>query len=279
MSTKSVKPFPVHTTLSSRPETIFADLSKDAFDFPFLDEGVLHFQKEFPPAKSVLPTNPKVEQTLPLKGFIFHTSHCGSTLLARMLNQKKSLRVVSEPEAINGLLLSQKLYDIPENEFLTKLEFIINSFCQKLDAEDGVVFKLTSWNVFFIRFFQKLFPSVPFLFLKREIKEVIDSQLKSEHGFQTWWNLPDQFLLKKFLPGSDLKDKQHFLKLMVEKHIEIGEKEVRVAGKIIDYKDLISSFGELTSFFDLTFTPEEKISAFDLTQFHSKKYPEVAAWK
>ncbi|MEZ5059025.1 MAG: hypothetical protein R2879_18480 [Saprospiraceae bacterium] len=277
---ESRKPFPLSTTLAQNPHTSFLDLPASSFDFPFFDEGVRQYLNGGHDVTfRVLNSNLEYDSLLPVKGFIFHCSHCGSTLLARMLNQKKNLRVVSEPEAINGLLLSKILFDLPENEILPHLEFIINSFCQKLDFEDGVVFKLTSWNVFFIRFFQKLYPSVPFLFLKREPQQVLSSLLKSEHGFQTWWDLPDQFLLKKFLPGLEFRDRQHFISLMVEKHIEIGEDAMQHSGMIVDYQNLISDFEKITSFFDLTLSPEERKSGLEITKFNSKKYPEMEVWE
>jgi hypothetical protein len=165
----------------------------EVFEYPFFNDAVPVVRPMNSKRKElqldVEPHFPNPE-TLKLKGFIFHTSHCGSTLLAQMLTASKKTRVVSETEAINGLLLSAVFYKMDEVELLKSLKTVISAYLQPIGIAENVVFKLTSWNVFFIELFQKVYPEIPWIFIDRKTEEVAQSLLKSGRGFVEWWHHP-----------------------------------------------------------------------------------------
>src|SRR5690606_37852172 len=140
-----------------------------------------------------------IRELLPLKGLVFHTSHCGSTLLANMFRATKKTGGVSDTEAINGLMLSAIFYNLEEKILLNSLLTIIESYLKPLGEVDQVVFKLTSWNVFFIELFQKAYPEVPSNFIDRKTEEVVASLLKSGRGFVEWFYHPTNLLQNHFL--------------------------------------------------------------------------------
>jgi hypothetical protein len=151
---------PIFTTVEENPVTWLKKTGACVFNYPFFNEGVYHTKKSLSgiqPEYSFADIPLYEENTLlKIKGLIFHTSHCGSTLLSRMLGSSKQVRVVSETEAINGLLLSYALYHLTENKVLVHLKQIMETYQQPFEDEKFLVFKLTSWNVFFIHLFQKL---------------------------------------------------------------------------------------------------------------------------
>ncbi len=101
-------PSPVYTSVSLDPFVRCQYLTKAAFDHPFFNDGVYHPKDQWIQPIDLLLEDlahypgPKME----VKGFIFHTAHCGSTLLGRMLGVSENVQVVSETEAMNGLLRS-----------------------------------------------------------------------------------------------------------------------------------------------------------------------------
>ena len=157
---KPHKLFPIHTIIAEVPITHCRSLPAKVFDYPFFNEGVQEIRKKqhhvaYPTLDDIKETD--LKDQLVLKGFIFHTSHCGSTLLARMLQTSDQIRVVSEPEAINGLLLSYVLHKLPKNDVQQQLQKIIDSYRQPLGDETRVIFKFTSWNVFMIDQFLEIY--------------------------------------------------------------------------------------------------------------------------
>src|SRR5690606_33223861 len=151
--------------------------------------------------------------------------HCGSTLLANMSRAAKKTRVVSETEAINGLLLSAIFYNLEEKILLKNLKNIIQSYLKLLGEAEQVVFKLTSWNVFFIELFQKAYPEVPSNFIDRKTEEVVASLLKSGRGFVEWFYHPTNLLQNHFLgEEKQFESLENYLFAMVEAQKKAAEK-------------------------------------------------------
>jgi len=96
--------FPVYTEVAKEPRTICEVIDSKAFDYLFFNEGVTKLKNQTSNNKKYELHEIEIldeDKLLEIKGFIFHTSHCGSTLLSRMLNESPEIRFVSETEAIN----------------------------------------------------------------------------------------------------------------------------------------------------------------------------------
>jgi len=151
--------YPIYTEVRASPRTICNELKEEVFEYPFFNEGVSHCHTENSQDFELEDLmSEKRNDGLILKGFIFHTSHCGSTLLSGMLGKLSQVKIVSEPEAINGLLLSSILYELKAEEIIDKLRKIVRLYCQKNGPEKHVIIKVTSWNVFMIGLILKSFP-------------------------------------------------------------------------------------------------------------------------
>lgn len=214
--------FPIYTKVAKEPVTICEATDSKVFDFPFFNDGVTKLKNQTSLRKQYHLKEINIsdkDDLLEVKGFIFHTSHCGSTLLSRMLNESPEIRVVSETEAINGLLLAYLLNGLPEKEILDHLNSIINAYRQPIGKEKYLIFKLTSWNVFMANLFQKLYPSIKWVYIDRNTEEVVKSLLKSEGGMEMWFHHPVDILRRHFL-GKDYtgKSKEEYLIHLVEQH-------------------------------------------------------------
>src|SRR5690606_27561632 len=94
-----------------------------------------------------------------------------------------------------------------------------------LGEAEQVVFKLTSWNVFFIELFQKAYPEVPLIFIDRKTEEVVASLLKSGRGFVEWFYHPTNLLQNYFLgEEKQFESLENYLFAMVEAHKKAAEK-------------------------------------------------------
>lgn len=111
------------------------------------------------------------------KGFIFHMSRCGSTLLSQMLAAVPENIVLSEPGPIDEVLRAH--FDHPtitEEPRRQWLEWLVAALAwRRHPAEQNLFIKFDCWHVMFLPLIQEVFPGVPWIFLYREPLEVMAS--------------------------------------------------------------------------------------------------------
>jgi hypothetical protein len=270
--------FPTFTHVAPDPVTVCERMSAGVFDYPFFNEGVA---KSGRGARERLTLDVDAATTPPvgrlaLKGFIFHTSHCGSTLLARMLAASPRVRVVSETEAINGLLLAYRLYGLPEEQVLTRLSAILDTYRQPLEAEAFLVFKLTSWNVFFAGLFQRLYPDVGWVYIDRETDAVVRSLLASGGGFADWWHHPVDAIRRHFLgPEAGGGDLHMYLERMVELHRQQAAAARNGKALFLDYPGFLPDLERISTHLALDLSEGELRRAAGVTAFEAKSFEKV----
>jgi hypothetical protein len=120
-------------------------------------------------------------RTMEPKGFVFHESRCGSTLVANSLAafDPEKTRVYSESSPpINAA----KLYNpAEEEESLQLVRDVIYLMGRTNDEkEEHLFFKIQSIGVKSIHIFRKAFPQTPWLFVYRDPVQVMRSHLKSQ---------------------------------------------------------------------------------------------------
>jgi hypothetical protein len=129
-----------------------------------------------------LETHPGLEPS----GFIFHMTRCGSTLAARMLAALPGNRVLSEPTALDPLLIDPA---IPRADRLRWLRTLVGILGCPLPGESQYFIKLDCWHVLDLPLFVEAFPRTPWIFLYRKPAEVLVSQIK-QPGY---WTVPSLF--------------------------------------------------------------------------------------
>lgn len=245
-----VLPLPVYTPVDKKPKPIFKLLPTTVFSTPFFNTAA---SKIYPNDTGAIIS----DELLQLKGFIFHTSHCGSTLLSNMISTSSTCRVVSETEAINGLFLSSIFYDISRNEVVQKLKDIISAYQIKESnsSECFLLFKLTSWNIFFIDIFQEAYPTIPWIYLNRELGIVRQKLLKSNGGMESWWEHPVPILVNYFT-GTTPASKEEYLTLLIKNH---QEKAIQAHNKYALFYDypFDKKINSILNHFNLSFSKRE----------------------
>ena len=272
--------YPIETTLSPSPQTTCIALKEKAFHFPFFDEGIVK-AKEFNAKRHNLETIQFSEgqELLTLKGLIFHTSHCGSTLLANMLKENSTVRVVSEPEAINGLLLSKALYQLPEDRIVEQLKKIILLYQQKAGHKTDLIIKLTSWNVMLIKLFIKAFPNLKWIYLDRSQPELLNSLMKKSGGFIDWYDFPTDVFKNLFLdPNVLVKSKADYLAQMVNKHREHAMVNKNHNSLFLDYSTFIDQYNQILQHFGIEATEMELARSKEVSTYNSKSI-QKEIWK
>ena len=108
--------------------------------------------------------------------FLFHISHCGSTLTSRLFHTMPNTISLSEPMVLNKvLILREQLGDSGVTALLRKLIPILGYACMQEPREQQYVIKFSSWCVLAIDLIKAAFPEVPCVFIYRDPREVMPS--------------------------------------------------------------------------------------------------------
>ena len=116
------------------------------------------------------------EDALAPTGFIFHTSRCGSTLLARMLMAADHHCVLSEPAPLDAVVQWAQASGAPLEEQVTALRAVVAALGRRRSPNTTRYFiKLDSWHILSMPLFRAAFPEVPWVFLYRDPVEILVS--------------------------------------------------------------------------------------------------------
>ncbi|EQM66574.1 sulfotransferase family protein [Pseudomonas tohonis] len=108
---------------------------------------------------------------------VFHTSRCGSTLLAQLLRALPGHVVLSEPPPLDALLRVHYRDPTASAWQADAVRALFSAYGQRrCGDETRLVVKLDAWNLFEAQLLRRLYPEVPCLFLYRDPLEVVVSQ-------------------------------------------------------------------------------------------------------
>jgi hypothetical protein len=115
-----------------------------------------------------------VGATLAPRLFIFHSSRCGSTLLAQMLAALPQCVVHSEPPVLDDFF--SRHGEQPHAQAVPLLRALAGALGQRLSAvETHYIVKLDCWHIRHLPLLRAAFPDTPFWFLYREPAAILAS--------------------------------------------------------------------------------------------------------
>ncbi|MGI9435702.1 MAG: hypothetical protein ACR2Q4_12885 [Geminicoccaceae bacterium] len=130
---------------------------------------------------TVLETEEVLGTSLPPRGFIFHISRCGSTLLAKALAREPSHLVINQGGPLQRGFWAQRTANwqrplTATDENLAMFRRLVLGMTRRRRRQEKTAFvKFISWNVLYVDFIRQAFPDVPCLFMYRDPIEVIAS--------------------------------------------------------------------------------------------------------
>jgi hypothetical protein len=165
-----------------RPVVDWCFLGEDTFADPFFEQTIERcwrrpFNQLFShetPIESLLDWSAAQPGIAPT-AFIFHSSRCGSTLLARMAAAMPRTVVISEAPPIDHILRARA----PEDARIGWFRALLSALGQpRRGGEQHLFIKFDAWHVIDLALVQRAFPQVPCVFLYREPAALIASQLR-----------------------------------------------------------------------------------------------------
>jgi hypothetical protein len=173
-----------------RPGIKWMNMAQVVLAEPFFSQTVARVNEERTRDQSVI-TNldelvrlEKVSDSLQPSGFIFHSSRCGSTLVANACRSVKGSLVISEAPVLDKLI-SRFFTDLDETgtkELLYSvfLRGAVSALGQRrLGSERHYFIKFSATSILQFPRIRRIWPRVPVLFLYRHPIEVIASNLQS----------------------------------------------------------------------------------------------------
>jgi hypothetical protein len=123
------------------------------------------------------------------KGFIFHMSRCGSTLISQMLAESERNIVASEPAPLDGVLRAHFLIRGLSSEVQSEwVRAMVGALSQpRVGGEQAFYLKLDCWHTHQIDLVRCAFPDVPLIFVYRDPHEVMVSHARTPAA----WTVPE----------------------------------------------------------------------------------------
>ncbi len=171
-----------------RPSITWMDFSDVVLSEPFFHETVARIavtrKEELRTDVDLLLQFEKIADSIKPSGFVFHSSRCGSTLVANACRTLSGSVVISEAPVLDKLL-SRFFTDAEPNSskellYMVLVKAAISALGQRrVGNEQHFFIKFACTTSLQMRRLRKIFPDVPFLFLYRVPIEVMVSNLRS----------------------------------------------------------------------------------------------------
>ncbi len=183
-----------------RPGVVWLDMREVELKEPFFHQTVARTRRERSiPERftdlDVLVHFEKLELGGTPAGFIFHSSRCGSTVVTNAFKAIANTLVISEAFAVDKLV-ARFLTDVGEGKtrelvYSVFLRGIVNALGQQFsDDKMRYLLKFSSLSVLQLPRIQRIWPTVPWLFIYRNPVEVMVSNLQTEPEWMRYEGSP-----------------------------------------------------------------------------------------
>lgn len=183
--------FPIDAVIrDGKPQIEWLRMPDVGFDEPFFHQTVERVRQADPGRESLF-TDPGAllhvaHAASPLKpaGLIFHTSRCGSTLVANACRTLDSTRVIAEAPVVDKLVSRLFTDAAPGSSkeliYLSLIRAAVQSFARHpQNAVRRYFVKFASTSILHIESLRKAWPDVPFLIMLRDPVEITVSNLRN----------------------------------------------------------------------------------------------------
>lgn len=191
-------------------------------------------------------------------GFVFHMSRSGSTLIAQMLAQLAGAVVLSEPQAVDGMLHLVRTAGWDDDTALRRLRALIGALSRSHGRDARTFVKFHASHVLDLPLIARAFPRTPWIFAFREPRAVLLSQEKNPGTEIIPWTLDPR---RAGIEPAALVSMPHgeYRARMLAAFCEAAlEHARRGRAEFIDYAQLPDAvFGDVLPFFGVSPTSAE----------------------
>lgn len=192
--------------VDGRPGLLWMHMADVSFSEPFFQQTVdrvraAHPEREerFTEFDALLELDNDLPRVAPT-GFIFHSSRCGSTLLANACRVLNDSVVLSEPNAIDKLVarfITDADDAVKDALYSAFLRAVVNALAQHKTAT-RVFIKFSCCSVSQLERIRRIWPRVPWIFLYRDPVETIVSNISNPPA----WLLDEDYRVLAHITGT-----------------------------------------------------------------------------
>jgi len=173
--------------VDGRPGLLWMQMADVSFSEPFFQQTVDRVRAEHPEREQrftefdALLQLDKVLPRVEPAGFIFHSSRCGSTLVANACRPLNDSIVLSEPYAIDKLVarfITDAHDPVKESLYSVFLRAVVDALAQH-ENDQRVFIKFSCCSVSQLERIRRIWPHVPWVFLYRDPVETIVSNVSN----------------------------------------------------------------------------------------------------
>jgi hypothetical protein len=206
-------------------------------------------------------------------GFIYHVSHCGSTLVSRLLAAVPGNLVLSEPRPVDLLARSHlRAPAAPVEQRAAWLQWMVSALGQPRTGNERRYFiKFDGRTLFQLPFVRQAFPAVPWIIQYRNPLEVLVACLREPSSATTpgvigenYSNIPpDQ---------AGAMPVEEYAARVIATFFEAAANLYDGSGILVDYSQLPEAvWGDIARHFGVTLSAEEIERMQEETGFNAKK--------
>lgn len=173
--------------VDGRPGLLWMQMADVSFTEPFFQQTVDRVRAEHPERVerftefgALLQIDKALRRVEPA-GFIFHSSRCGSTLLANACRALDDSIVLSEPSAVDKLVarfITDADDPVKETLYSVLLRAVVNALAQH-EGQRRLFIKFACCSVSQLERIRRIWPRVPWVFLYRDPVETIVSNVSN----------------------------------------------------------------------------------------------------
>lgn len=217
------------------------------FTEPFFDHAIdaclrLPFTNLFRPQTPIdtLRERHAIEPGLQPRGFIFHMSRCGSTLLSQMLAALPKNVVISEAGSIDSVLRANfREPSLTDEERADWLRWMVSALAQRRSGDEEHLFiKFDSWSVLDFPLISRAFPGVPWIFLYRNPVEVLVSQLAHRGAHMVPGGIEPELFGMKLDEVFKMQPEEYCARVLARLCEAALEHHQSCAGMVVNYEQL-----------------------------------------
>ncbi|MBV9394970.1 MAG: Nif11-like leader peptide family natural product precursor [Methylobacteriaceae bacterium] len=246
-------------------EPFFEDSLRRALETPFN----LLFQYTTPIARLAdwLAAHPGLTP----RGFIFHMSRCGSTLVTQMLAALAHNLVVSEAPPLDVVVQARaRRPDLSDQQQALWLAWMTSALGQPRCGEQALFIKLDCWHTLALPLFRRAFPSVPWMFLYRDPVEVLVSQVEAP-GIHTVPELGGAAILGTEAPFDLHRREDYCARILARVCAPVLAHARDGGGLLINYRELpAATWTAILPHFGVAVSPRDRTAMAETARYDAK---------
>jgi hypothetical protein len=263
--------------VEGRPGLLWMEMSGVGLTEPFFQQTVDRARREnraerFTEFDVLLQLEKQLESVHPT-GFIFHSSRCGSTLVANACRAVSNSIVLSEANAIDKLIarfITDVDNTVKESLYSVFLRGVVHALAQRRNCQERHLFiKFACCSFAQLERIKRIWPNVPWLFLYRDPVETIVSNVRE---VPPWLIDNDRRVLSSIIGDASEMGLEELCARTIGSLYSTACKLANANSMLLNYNQLsVPVIASVLNFFNVTLSSEELETIARSSKFYSKE--------